>query len=71
MIVNIWTHLLGSILYCLVPLYGYTELRSRYSQATELDFAALAILFFGITTCFALSTLYVCHTLRLLLAEND
>lgn len=71
MIVNIWTHLLGSILYCLVPTYGYTELRSRYREGAELDFAALAIFFFGVTTCFALSTLYVWHIVRLLLADND
>ncbi|KAK0508439.1 hypothetical protein JMJ35_008715 [Cladonia borealis] len=56
--INIWTHLLGSILYCLVPLYGYTELRSRYNEASELDFAALTIFFFGVTTCFALSTFF-------------
>ena len=71
MIVNIWTHLLGSILYCLVPLYGYAELRSRYNEAPELDFAALTIYFLGVTTCFALSTLYVWHIVRLLLANND
>lgn len=62
MIVNIWTHLLGSVLYCIVPIYGYAELRSRYNEAAELDFAALAIFFFGVTTCFALSTLYVRHS---------
>ena len=71
MIVNIWTHLLGSILYGLVPLYGYAELRARYKEAAELDFAALAVYFFGVTACFALSTLYVWRILRLLLADNN
>ena len=53
------------ILYCLVPLYGYAELHSRYNEAPELDFAALAIDFFGVTTCFTLSILYVWHIMRL------
>lgn len=59
------------MLYCLVPLYGYTELRSRYNEASEPDFAALAIFFLGVTTCFALSTLYVWHIVRLPLADDD
>lgn len=71
MIVNIWTHHLGSILYCLVPLYGYAGLRSRYNEAPELDFTALTIYFLGVTTCFVLSTLYVWHIVSLFLADKD
>lgn len=55
----------------MVPLYGYAELRSRYNEAPELDFAALTIYFLGVTTCFALSTLYVWDIVKLLLADND
>ena len=71
MIVNIWNHLLGSILYCLVPLYGYAEIRARYHEATAPDFAALANYSFGVIACFALSTLYVWRIVRLILTDND
>ena len=58
--INIWTHLLGALFYSLVPLYYYSELRSRYNTATAGDFLALAILFLGISVCFVLSTFF--HT---------
>lgn len=58
-IVNIWTHLLGALVYSLGPLWFYSEISSRYDPAPRLDITALAIYFAGITVCFSLSTLYV------------
>ena len=59
MIVNIWSHFLGTLLYSLVPLYYFPAFRSRYSIDATGDLAILAIYYLGVTVCFAFSTLYV------------
>ena len=53
------------MLYALIPLYYYTELNSRYSEANVLEFVVLIIFFFGVSACFAFSTLFVYQNMGL------
>lgn len=57
MTVNIWTHLLGALIYSLIPLDSYPEFKRQYATATMNDILILGIFFAGVTVCFAFSTL--------------
>lgn len=57
--VNIWTHLIGALIYSLIPLDFYAEFKQQYATATSNDLFFLGIFFSGVTVCFAFSTLYV------------
>ena len=59
LIVNIWTHLLGALIYSLVPLDSYPDFKRRYPKATFDDILMLGIFFSGVTICFAFSTMSV------------
>ena len=56
-IVNIWTHLLGALIYSLIPLDSYSTFRQQYPMATFNDYLMLGIFFSGVTVCFVFSTL--------------
>lgn len=57
--VNIWSHLLGSLLFCVFLLYSYLSFTPRYVHASSTDKLALAIFFSGVIICFLLSTMSV------------
>ena len=57
MTVNIWTHLLGALIYSLIPLDSYPEFKRQYHTATMTDILMLGIFFAGVTFCFTFSTL--------------
>ncbi|KAH7264851.1 hemolysin-III related-domain-containing protein [Fusarium redolens] len=59
--VNIWSHILGCILFLVIPVYVFTtEIPPRYKVATREDIAVRTIYFIGVTICFFLSA--TCHT---------
>ena len=57
--VNIWSHLLGSLLFAFLLVYSHLVFSPRYHKATAGDATALAIYFSGVVICFVLSTLCV------------
>jgi adiponectin receptor len=59
--VNIWTHLLGSVLFALLSVYLYLLLHPRYESASQADILAFACFFAGAAVCLGMSATY--HTL--------
>ncbi|KAK4445670.1 hemolysin-III channel protein Izh2 [Podospora aff. communis PSN243] len=59
--VNIWTHLLGSVLFTLLSLYLYILLHPRYETASQADILVFACFFAGAAVCLGMSATY--HTL--------
>lgn len=57
--VNIFSHLIGSILFFSLPFIIYRELQPYYESATTADIVVFATFFFGVATCFALSVTFV------------
>ena len=55
---NIWTHLLGALIYSLIPLDSYPEFKQQYTTASFGDIMMLGIFFSGVTVCFAFSTFH-------------
>ena len=53
--VNIHSHLVGSILFFLLPLYAYHSVYLRQPNATVADLVVFATFFFGVAICFLLS----------------
>lgn len=53
---NIWSHLIGTLLFSLVPLYRYYKVTSRYVYATESDKFAVFTYFASVSACFLLSS---------------
>ncbi|KAF4973660.1 hypothetical protein FSARC_138 [Fusarium sarcochroum] len=54
--VNIWSHILGCILFLTIPVYVFTtEIPPRYKVATRQDIAVCTTYFIGVATCFFLS----------------
>ncbi|KAF7950853.1 uncharacterized protein EAE97_002405 [Botrytis byssoidea] len=60
--VNIHSHLIGAILFALLPIYIYHTLLPRYHDATTADLVVFALFFGGVAVCFGLSFVY--HTLN-------
>lgn len=54
-VVNIHSHLIGSILFFTLPIPVYNSLRPKYISATTADIAVFSTFFFGVAVCFALS----------------
>jgi predicted membrane channel-forming protein YqfA (hemolysin III family) len=54
--VNIFSHLIGSLLFFALPFGIYKELAPRYASADRADILVFATFFFGVAICFALST---------------
>ncbi|KAK6532650.1 hypothetical protein TWF281_006830 [Arthrobotrys megalospora] len=60
--VNIWSHIIGSVLFVTIPLYVFTtEIPPRYKIATTEDIVVCTTYFLGCAICFGLSATY--HTL--------
>lgn len=59
--VNIYSHIIGAILFLSLPFYIFsTEVPPRYKIATPVDVVVCSIYFIGVGICFALSTIF--HT---------
>lgn len=58
--VNIYSHLIGSILFTTLPFVIHGSLWSRYATASHADVAVFSTFFFGVVVWFSLSTIY--HT---------
>ncbi|TGO84005.1 hypothetical protein BPOR_0563g00030 [Botrytis porri] len=54
-IVNIHSHLLGALLFTLLPIYIYHSLLPRYHDAATADLVVFALFFGGVAVCFGLS----------------
>ncbi|TGO19419.1 hypothetical protein BTUL_0004g00550 [Botrytis tulipae] len=54
-VVNIHSHLIGAILFALLPIYIYHTLLPRYHDATTADLVVFALFFGGVAVCFGLS----------------
>ncbi|KAH8176146.1 hemolysin-III related domain-containing protein [Sarocladium implicatum] len=57
--VNIWSHILGCILFLVIPVYVFTtEIPPRYKVATREDVFVCTVYFLGVAVCFFLSSTY-------------
>ena len=54
-LVNIYSHLLGSIIFAVLPVYTYDQVYQRYSSANLADVVVFSTFFFGVALCFLLS----------------
>lgn len=54
--VNIFSHLIGSLLFFTLPIGVYKELAPRYATADRADVFVFATFFSGVAICFMLST---------------
>ncbi|KAL2211219.1 hemolysin-III channel protein-like protein Izh2 [Sarocladium strictum] len=60
--INIWSHIVGCILFLTIPIYVFTtEIPPRYKVATTEDIIVCTTYFIGVAICFFLSSAY--HTL--------
>ncbi|KAF7884584.1 uncharacterized protein EAF02_004920 [Botrytis sinoallii] len=53
--INIHSHLLGAVLFALLPIYIYHTLLPRYHDAATADVVVFALFFGGVAVCFGLS----------------
>ncbi|KAJ9610334.1 hypothetical protein H2200_005111 [Cladophialophora chaetospira] len=53
--VNIYSHLFGALLFCLLPLYTLREVYPRQADADLWDVMVFAVFFYGVAICFFLS----------------
>ena len=60
--VNIYSHLFGSLLFCLLALYTFHKVYSGQSSAGVVDVVVFAVFFFGVAVCFLLSATYTTST---------
>ncbi|KAK0391629.1 hypothetical protein NLU13_1128 [Sarocladium strictum] len=59
--INIWSHVLGCLLFLAIPIYVFTtEIPPRYKVATTEDIIVCTTYFIGVAICFFLSAVY--HT---------
>jgi adiponectin receptor len=56
--VNIFSHVLGSALFFLLPIPIYNAVWPRYATASTADLVVFSTFFFGVATCFALSATF-------------
>ncbi|KAF2190190.1 HlyIII-domain-containing protein [Zopfia rhizophila CBS 207.26] len=56
--VNIFSHLLGSVLFFTLPMPVYTSLSSRYTSTSTADIIVFSTFFFGVAICFLLSATF-------------
>ncbi|THV55812.1 hypothetical protein BGAL_0003g00540 [Botrytis galanthina] len=54
-VVNIHSHLIGAVLFALLPIYIYHTLLPRYHDAATADLVVFALFFGGVAVCFGLS----------------
>lgn len=60
-IVNIYSHLLGAVLFATLPIYVYVRVRNHHSTFQIGDIISFATFLFGVVLCFSLSASF--HTL--------
>lgn len=53
--VNIYSHIIGAIIFLSMPIYTYQALYLRYPLATKADIIVFSTFFYGVSICFALS----------------
>ncbi|KAI0599223.1 hemolysin-III channel protein-like protein Izh2 [Biscogniauxia sp. FL1348] len=59
--VNIYSHVIGTVIFMLTPLYVFgSEVPPRYKVSTTADILVCSTYFLGVAVCFTLSTLF--HT---------
>lgn len=56
-LVNIFSHLFGAILFFLLPFSLYKTLHPRYFSATNNDILVFSAFFSGVALCFTLSVM--------------
>ncbi|KAJ5059289.1 putative membrane protein [Bipolaris maydis] len=56
--VNIFSHVIGSIVFFTLPVPIYCSLQPRYATATTADVVVFSTFFFGVAICFALSAIF-------------
>lgn len=56
-VVNIYSHLLGGILFFTLPIYVYSTMFTRYRSAQIGDIIVFSTFLFGVAICFLLSAL--------------
>ncbi|KAH6851497.1 hemolysin-III related-domain-containing protein [Alternaria rosae] len=56
--VNIFSHLIGSVLFFALPIPVYYSLQPRYDTAATADVVVFSTFFFGVAICFALSATF-------------
>lgn len=56
--VNIYSHLLGSVLFAVLPVYTYRELRIYYPTTQAVDILVFSTFFYGVAICFLLSATF-------------
>jgi adiponectin receptor len=59
--VNIFSHLIGSVLFLTLPFVAYKEVHPRHEIASTAEIVVFATFFLGVAICFALSVAYVCQ----------
>lgn len=53
--VNIYSHLIGSVLFVALAFYFYGQVYPRYSNANFADILVFSTFYFGVAICFLLS----------------
>ncbi|PQE10730.1 hemolysin-III channel Izh2 protein [Rutstroemia sp. NJR-2017a WRK4] len=56
--INIYSHLLGSVLFAILPFLLYKQLSPRYSTANLADIIVFSTFFSGVSICFLLSAIF-------------
>ncbi|KAG4034507.1 hypothetical protein MFRU_003g04670 [Monilinia fructicola] len=56
--VNIYSHLLGAILFATLPFVLYRQIAPRYATAAIADIVVFSTFFFGVAICFLLSAAF-------------
>ena len=52
---NIYSHLLGALLFLALPIWTYWLLSSRHATATAADYVVFSTFYYGVAICFYLS----------------
>lgn len=54
--INIYSHILGAMIFFFAPIYIYIFLYSRYPQVAKADVVVFSTFFYGVAICFSLSS---------------
>ncbi|CAG8959934.1 hypothetical protein HYFRA_00012651 [Hymenoscyphus fraxineus] len=56
--INIWSHLLGGLIFATLPIFVYVTVLPRYDNARTGDIIVFSTFFFGVAICFFLSAYF-------------
>lgn len=56
--VNIWSHLIGAVLFLCIGTFLYRQVSTRYAAATDSDLLVFACFFAGAVVCLGMSATY-------------